>query len=742
MFSSDDLQALFLRAREAGLTDPDARRAALLALPPVIRDGLPRAEVPIDQLRSDLRALNDWPTLIGHTPLIIRWLAQAVATTAPNAREALRAMLIFEGYGDLAQSVAVGAQRRVDVLPELARARRGTLVIYCRDDASDARQLGKALRLRLEQDPGALASRIDVSELGFLQPGDRWTIRAKAALADFECVLLCFGAGLSLLERDPILVQPSCRLIPVLLPGAQASRLPEWVHDHTVFTLPDEPRQMGPWIDAIVEFIGPAARPISRDWTACNPYRGLRAFEPEHTDQFFGRGVDTARLVDRVRDGITTQRRLHTLVGASGSGASSVVRAGLVPALRRHGIGDGRDWSVLILRDADAPLQGLAEAALDVIGVDPDAGFHAAMLADAQALHAQVARRVGEERLLIVVDQIEELLAQLHRAQVEGDTAYVLSCQAFFANLMHAARTPLGPVSVLLTVRADHLHRLLAVDIGLNDAISAGQVLLPAMRADALQAAIERPALQAGRAFEPGVVAALVAEARARPGRLPALQLALDQMWRTAPGDLLDADTRHAQGPLAAVVDRHTQACERAIGRMLPALRVEPHLHMLFARLVRIDAGAPDTRRAVIRRTLNTPAVVEKVIDRLVDDGVLSVNFDGRFDRVELAHEALLHGWAALRAWCEIQHTGLRYAGEVARAANAWQAAGQTKAMLWRGARAQLLIELEATVPAIGPAVQPFRAAVRRAHLKQRRITLTLSLAVLAMALTAMKLWG
>lgn len=744
MLSDEDLHALFVRARDAGLMEFEARRRALLALPVVIRDGLPNAALPVAQLQSDLRVLNDWPTLSGYPPLIMRWLAQAIATTAPSAREALRAMLIFEGYGDLAASTAVGAPRRLDAQPDLVPHRSGTLVIYGRDDVHAARQLGAQLRRRLGQDAGHDAQRVDVSEVGCLQPGDLWAIHAKAALIEFENVLLCIGAHMPpSAHADPMLSQAHCRLIPILLPGADLTTLPACASDRTRFDLPEDPRHQGPWIDAIVELIErPVARRSGVAWADCNPYRGLRAFEPRDVDQFFGRGADTAHLVDRVRQSLVEERRLLTIVGASGSGASSLVKAGLVPVLRRHGLGDGRDWSVLTLRDSDAPLRSLAEATLDVIGADPAASFEADMLDNPGTLHAQVARRVGDERLLILVDQVEEILAQLHIAQKSDDLAYVESCQSFFANLMHAAQSPQGPVTVILTVRADHLHRLLALDVALNDIISGGQILLPSMRADALQVAIERPAQLAGRAFEAGVVTRLVAEARARPGRLPALQLALDRLWREAPGDLLDANTARRVATLDTVIAQHAEEGEQMVARALPALDISAHLPLLFAHLVRLDNGAPDTRRRARRRSLGPPPVLGEIADRLVEHGLLTVSGHARYEKVELAHESLLRGWPSLCAWADAEDTRVRYGKEVARAANAWQAAGQSTDALWHGARAQLLIDSHDEMPAITSPTDAFRAAVRRAYVGRRRVWIVAGIAIGAAILGAMRLWG
>lgn len=745
MLSEDDLQALLTRAREAGLLDVDARRLALLGVPAIVRDALPKASVPLAQLQSDLRVLNDWPTLSGRPPLIMRWLAQAVATTPPSAREALRSMLVFEGYGDLAAAVEVGAQRRLDALPGLGPRDDQTLIIYARADAGAARRLGAALRTRLAHHADRPDAGIDVSEIGCLQHGDRWATRARAALIDFECVVLCIGTHAPHGARGaPLLSQPRCRLIPVLLPHADPTTLPDWVRDRTRFDLPNDARRAGPWIDAITELIDrtPAPTPAP-DWAACNPYRGLRAFEPEHVDAFHGRGADTARLVDRVRAGLAEQRRLHTLIGASGSGASSLARAGLVPALRRHGLGDGRDWSVLVLRDAEAPLQNLAYAVLDVIGADPEEPAATRMLTEPGALHALVAQEVGDERLLILVDQVEETLAQLHAARARGDTAYVDACQAFFANLVYATCASQGPITVVMTVRADHLHRLLALDVALNDAISGGQILLPAMRADALQVAIERPAHRLGRRFEPGVVCALVEQVRARPGRLPALQLVLERLWREAPGDLLDAATVRQMGPLDSAISTCVQACERRIARTHPDLPL--HLPALFAHLVRLDDAAPDTRRRIAVHALSPPRSdkpLAPLAHALVDCGLLTRVGHGRYAEVELTHESLLDGWPALSTWREMQHAGLRYAHEIARAADAWQEAGQSDAALWRGARAQLLIEQQPKLPVASAQVPPFYTAVAQAQTRRRRALLASGAVVLALAIAAMKLFA
>lgn len=423
-----------------------------------------------------------------------------------------------------------------------------------------------------------------------IAPGDDWLRRIESGLTTSTCVAVCLGPhGLGPVQQEELsaalaaaLYDDIRRVVPVLLPGATREHIPHLLRhrsfvDLTRFNPKDAPDPHA--LKRLLELAGlEAARPNTLT-PGENPYRALDPFHAEHADRFFGRGQTTAELLDHLKTGVRTHRRLLALVGASGAGKSSVVMAGLIPALTLDGLGDGRPWRVATVRVGDDPGGALANAVLAALGTT-DAALPGLLRQPsdiapttpgvADALADFVAQKLGtqSERLLVFVDQAEELFARLD----EKGSEYKALAHSFFAHLLRLTRVEHGPVSVVLTLRADHLHRFLEFHGEVEAAIRAGLYVLGALTPEGLHTAIERPARRAGLGFEQGLVPALVKAVREEPGHLPLLEFALDQLWRAASeGDLTRATydhigrlegaiTRHADEVLARFGPRRTEA--------------------------------------------------------------------------------------------------------------------------------------------------------------------------------------
>jgi WD40 repeat protein len=473
---------------------------------------------------------------------------------------------------------------------------------------------------------------------------------------------------------------------------------------------------------------------------AC-PYPGLAAFDIDDGRFFFGRDALVAELLDALAEPCGGP---VAVVGPSGSGKSSLLRAGLLPAMReRPPAGRSARWRHLLMTPGDEPMRALA-GQLRAGGREPpdDAGAASdparvgqaiARLARPPAGRGGTAADGDADPVVIIVDQFEELFT-LCRDQAQRD--------AFVEALCAAGECDGGgrpPARVLISIRADFYSRCSGYR-QLLAALRERQVLVGPMAADELRQAIEGPARLAGLALEPGLVEILLREAGAHrpsghdPGILPLLSHALLATWQQREGRVLTVAAYRASGgvekAVAATADSAyaslDEAGKRAAKRML-------------LRMVQVGDGVDDTRRRVRLAELADavdPSAREQVLHRLVEARLVTVDRD----TAEITHEALLRAWPLLREWVDADRDRLRMQQQVSVAARAWHASGCDPSLLYRGGQlAATLARLNAQPAAdLGaPAGEFVRASVaqhRRAALRQRAITAALAvLAVLAL---------
>jgi len=348
------------------------------------------------------------------------------------------------------------------------------------------------------------------------------------------------------------------RVIPVLLPGAdrpERSRLPRfltattWVEFRA--TLDDE--QAFHRLVSGIRGVEPGAGPGAAVFAGACPYRGLEAFDVEHAPFFFGREALTEWLVDALRPSAGgRENRFLALVGASGSGKSSLARAGLVAALRGGALEGSAGWPAVILKPGRDPIESLAVAlaGLDRTCPSPVAvqGLMAALRSAENTLHltARLALRDAppSARLLLLVDQFEEVFTLC-----EDEAAR----QAFFANLLYAPALAGGQAIVVPTMRADFYGKCGSYP-ALAAALSDHQILVGPMTRDELRRAIERPALLTGGEFEPGLVELLLGDVKGRLGTLPLLQFTLMELWQRRDGRRLTVAAYRAIGGIGGAL--------------------------------------------------------------------------------------------------------------------------------------------------------------------------------------------
>jgi WD40 repeat protein/DNA-binding SARP family transcriptional activator len=358
------------------------------------------------------------------------------------------------------------------------------------------------------------------------------------------------------------------------------------------------------------------------------PYLGLVPYDVGDADGFFGRDADVSECLRRL-----AEAGVLAVVGPSGSGKSSVVRAGIAAALGR----DGRQ--VVVVTPGARPTDALA-----VPG--------------------------SRQGSVLVVDQCEEAVTLCTDAAER---------EAFFAALAdHAERAPL-----VVALRADRLGDLSAHP-GVARIVERGLFLLQAMGEGDLRAAIEGPARQAGLRLEPGLVDLLVREVEGEPGALPLLSHALRQTWQRREGRTLTVAGYQASGGIrGAVAQSAEQLYEQASAEQRPMLRD------LLLRLVAPGTDGEPVRSRVPRRVVAADPEHERIVEQLVSARLVTSDQDV----VELAHEALARAWPRLRDWLDDDVEGQRIWRHVSAAAESWDAMGRPASELYRGVRLDQAVE-------------------------------------------------
>jgi WD40 repeat protein len=467
------------------------------------------------------------------------------------------------------------------------------------------------------------------------------------------------------------------RVFPVLLPGVHEpfdpNRLPHFLRTRTWVDFRrgyEDRRALQDLIHAVKGIpFGPEANVVRRD-DVC-PYRGLEVFDTEHADFYFGRDGEIQRLLEQLKT-----NRFLAVLGPSGSGKSSLVRAGLLPALLRGAI-HGR-WQSCVVRPGAAPLTALAAA------LAPCGAMQATLdglRADTRSLHLALAQMVGadapQERVVVVVDQLEEVFTLCHDDNER---------RALFSNLIHAASAPAGPGVVVATIRADFYQRC-APYPELAQLVSSQGLLIGPMTRDALRQAIEEPARRVGLLFEEGLIDLILDAAGGEPGALPLLEYALLALWECRRGTMLTLEGyRETAGVHGALAKR----AEELVTGLSPA---EQELaRRILLRLTQPGEGTEDTRRRArlseLRADASQPDAADDIVSRLVDARLLVTSAEPAAAGeawIEVSHEALIRAWPRMRAWLDEDRAKLVIHRRVTEATEAWERLGRDEEALYRG---------------------------------------------------------
>lgn len=525
----------------------------------------------------------------------------------------------------------------------------------------------------------------------YLVPGRPWPQMLEEVLNTCQAVCVFLGRqGMgSWQQREKELAlarqirDSTFPVIPVLLPGAEPAlgflSLNTWVDMGAGV---DDP---GPLAVMTAAVRGQPPSPELREQinatlsTVC-PYRGLRHFREEDASLFFGRKDATARLVEAL-----AQHTMIALVGASGCGKSSVVRAGLVPWVRR-GVGE-QVWDVATLVPGDRPLRALAAAFLPLLEPEmterkrlKEIGALARDFAEGSVSLRDVATRAlekqpGTDHLLLVVDQWEELYTLTQEAAAR---------RRFVDELLEATAGRL--LTLVLTLRGDFYGRVLE-DRALADRLQGAVVNLGPMEREELRQAIESPAQQVGLAFEPGLVHRILDDVGKEPGNLPLLEFVLTSLWEQRQRGMLLHEAYEAMGEVqGAMAHRADQVFEK-----LPPDQ-QKVVHRVLVQLVRPGEGTEPTRRRATFAEVGEAA--RSVVLQLADARLTVTGRDEATGEqtVEVAHEALIHNWGRLKGWLDEDKEFLLWRHRLLARLDEWEHAKRERGGLLQGA---LLAEAE-----------------------------------------------
>ena len=435
------------------------------------------------------------------------------------------------------------------------------------------------------------------------------------------------------------------------------------------------------------------------------PYRGLSAFEEQDHGLFFGRDDAIEQVMGRLsacaRQGGHAAESILVVSGASGAGKSSLLRAGMLPRLRRDGLADApgaESWPCLLFAPGGAPLSELAaqvatlaglraNEAREALGTDP-ADFR---LLARQAVLAQPGPGrqpgAGHRRLLLVIDQFEQLFTLCPNEEER---------RAFIAALCGAAADAEPSALVVIGVRADFEARCADEYPELAAAVQ-DRFLLTAMTERAMELAITQPAGQAGAHVEQQLTGCLLREIRAcqpaataartgsttrtSAGVLPLLSYALAETWRVHSGDTMTLQDYHKTGGIGTAVEK---AAQRAYDTLTKSQ--QDTARQVFLQLTATSADGTDTSIPVTRADLDAgkdPRDVQAVLDAFAAERLLTLTTDG----AEISHEALLTAWPLLRdTWLEQTRTDRVIRTRLRDAAGEWAACSKDRSYLWSGA--------------------------------------------------------
>ncbi|MBD2207429.1 CHAT domain-containing protein [Calothrix sp. FACHB-1219] len=415
------------------------------------------------------------------------------------------------------------------------------------------------------------------------------------------------------------------------------------------------------WLPVICSY--PAADNIS--WQKLGgippcPYKGLSAFQAEDASVFYGREALINKLIEAVK-----YKKLVAVVGASGSGKSSAVFAGLIPRLREQ-ITLEFPLKIACFRPGNSPFDALATALLSV-------NLTALSAQQLQQYPDVLSQAIDGHRLLLVADQFEELYTLVSEAE-----------RLLFLDTLLTAVNSVPGLTLVLTLRADFCGRVLEYEPLAKALQQYPPELIIPMNRQELQAAIALPAQKRGVSLQSGLVECIINDIHQQPGKLPLLEFALTQLWSKQQHGILSLEAYQEIGGVEKALTNHAQKIYTQLDRV-----ERKRAEQIFIQLVQPGEGTEDTRRIATKADVgdNWDLVAQLASARLVVTGERKGG-----ETVEIAHETLINNWGELQRWMQQNRDFRSWQERLRMAMVQWDKSNQDQEALLRGF---LLVEAE-----------------------------------------------
>lgn len=517
-----------------------------------------------------------------------------------------------------------------------------------------------------------------------LLPGQLWLPAIRDGLSRSKIVAVCISENsigpIQNIEAQAALllhIRAEKRIVPLLLPGCpvdlRIENLDVFLGLHSLVDCRED-------LSAAIQALG-SALPMdlsrTRDDVVLDcPFPGILPFRERETRYYFGRSDDVEDLKRRLQSG----RRFIILTGASGSGKSSLLRAGIIPAVRSGELGSSFTWDAVYMRPGARPCHELAKTIEGIRGTESDLSTRTAELKRLRELLNQnsetlsdtvdiiLGSRDDENRLVLIIDQFEELYS-LCMDEAER--------QAFLDNLMTAIDARNKKISLIISVRPDFLS--MCLDNWPNIRSTEPDIkTLYRMDGIQLRAAVELPAKRTGLVFDAHLIDDLIEEVLASSSELPLLQFALRRMWDKKDGARLTRKSYQDMGKLRGALTQHADSAVEELSEEERAATRE----VLISLVIVEGTAQVRARRPVTELTAGNERL-KSVIDRLIAKRLLVVT-NGE---VEIVHDVLIREWSTLKTWLAENHERSLLLRELERAAEVWEKRGRPVEELWRGGR-------------------------------------------------------
>lgn len=409
------------------------------------------------------------------------------------------------------------------------------------------------------------------------------------------------------------------------------------------------------------------------------PYKGLDVFEEEDAELFFGREKLVDELVRRVKESRTV-----FITGPSGSGKSSLVRAGLLHALKSGAIKDSERWSYAVMKPGRDPIRELGRVLASLAGTTnaEDEICQKALNDKTIFLRwCEIALKEGrDKRLVLFLDQFEEVFTQISK---EDERI------AFLNLLTHAADAENGRVILLFSMRSDFVPNC-AVYPELNATLNRQFIQIGAMHPEELVSAIAQPALRVGLRIDPDLIAQIINDMKGEPGALPLMQFALKDLFDEGQSKggmialTLDAYLRH--GGIQKSLERHADA---AFGKL--DKHEQELARSIFSGLIEVGRGTQDTKRTAIFDELipanSSTSEVETIVQKLADARLITTDENAGRDTVTISHEKMIDAWPWLKKLVNENRDVIALQNEIVEDAKEWEEHNRDNSYLYSGAR-------------------------------------------------------